>query len=131
MNRKTVVASPELPPVKGPYSAAIKADGFIFVSGLGPVDPTSGAALAGSIEAQTNLVLDNLARVLKAAGSSLDHVVKTTVYLRDMNDFAQMNSVYATYFPKDPPARTTIQAARLPMDFGVEIDAIAMENETL
>lgn len=96
---------------KGPYSHAVRAGGFLFVSGLGPVDPAAGSVMHGTIEEQTRRTLDNLMVLLKSAGKTAADVVKTTVYLLDMNDFAAMNAVYASYFPENPPARTTIQAA--------------------
>ena len=114
MNTKQIIASDELPPVKGPYSPAVRAGGFLFVSGQ------------GSIEEQTRLVFSNIKAILEAAGASLDRVVKTTVYLDDIQNFAAMNAVYATFFPTDPPARTTIQAANLPLGIAVEIDVIAL-----
>ena len=110
---------------KGPYSHAVKAGGFLFVSGMGPVDPQTGEAKLGEIEDEVRLALENVRAVLQDAGASLEAVVKTTVYVRDMEDFPRMNAVYAEYFGDAKPARTTIQAARLPLDIGVEIDAIA------
>jgi 2-iminobutanoate/2-iminopropanoate deaminase len=110
----------------GPYSQAIRAGGFIFCSGQTPIDPATGQLVSGSIEQQTARVLENLKAVLEAAGSSLALAVKTTVYLKDMNDFAAMNAEYAKYFPSAPPARSTIEAARLPKDCRVEIDIIAL-----
>lgn len=126
MNTKQIIASDELPPVKGPYSPAVRAGGFLFVSGQGPIDPASGEPSRGSIEEQTRLVFSNIKAILEAAGASLDRVVKTTVYLDDIRNFAAMNAVYATFFPTDPPARTTIQAANLPLGIAVEIDVIAL-----
>jgi 2-iminobutanoate/2-iminopropanoate deaminase len=123
---KEIIASDELPPVKGPYSPAVRAGGFLFVSGQGPIDPASGEPSRGSIEEQTRLVFSNIKAILEAAGASLDRVVKTTVYLDDIQNFAAMNAVYATFFPTDPPARTTIQAANLPLGIAVEIDVIAL-----
>jgi 2-iminobutanoate/2-iminopropanoate deaminase len=123
--RKPIIASPDLPAPNGPYSPAIRAAGLIFVSGQGPIDPASGEVHRGSIQDQTRLVLNNIKAVLQAAGSSLDRAVKTTVYLDDIQSFAAMNEVYATFFPTDPPARTTLQAANLPLGIAVEIDLIA------
>jgi 2-iminobutanoate/2-iminopropanoate deaminase len=111
----------------GPYSPAIKANGFVFVSGQIPLDPKTGQILRGPIAGQVNLIFSNLQAVLEAAGSSLDKVVKTTVYLRDMSRFSEMNEAYAVYFQgKVAPARSTIQAAELPAQVDVEIDAIAL-----
>lgn len=114
---------------KGPYSHAVRAGGFLFVSGLGPVDPATGSVMHGTIEKQTRRTLDNLMVLLKLSDKTAADVVKTTVYLLDMNDFAAMNAVYASYFPENPPARTTIQAAGLPAGFSIEIDAIAYAPE--
>ncbi len=119
------IVSSHASPAKGPYSHAVKAGGFVFVSGMGPADPKTGEVRLGEIEAQVRLTLNNVRAVLEDAGASLQTVVKTTVYLRNMDDFARMNAVYAEYFGDAKPARTTIQAGRLPMDIGIEIDAIA------
>ncbi|MEK7465934.1 MAG: RidA family protein [Planctomycetota bacterium] len=124
MSRKTV-STPGAPQAIGPYSQAVVMDGWVFASGQIPLDPATGQMVAGDTGAQTRRALENLKAVLAAAGSGLDRVVKTTVYLKDMNDFAAMNAAYAEYFAKDPPARATIQAARLPKDAAVEIDVIA------
>jgi 2-iminobutanoate/2-iminopropanoate deaminase len=114
------------PQAIGPYSQAIKANGMVFASGQIPLDPSTMQLIEGDIRAQTERVLSNLQAVLEAAGTSLDRVVKTTVYLADMNDFAAMNEVYATFFSANRPARSTVQAARLPRDVRVEIDVIAL-----
>ena len=99
--------------------------GLVFLSGQGPLDPATNRLVEGDVAVQTERVLENLKAVIEASGSSLERVVKTSVFLKDLNDFRIMNEVYARYFPKDPPARTTVEAARLPMDILVEIDAIA------
>jgi 2-iminobutanoate/2-iminopropanoate deaminase len=114
------------PQAIGPYSQAIKANGFIFASGQIPLDPATMKIVDGGVEEQTRQVLDNLKAVLEAAGSSLDRVVKTTVYLADMNEFAAMNEIYARYFGATKPARATVQVARLPRDVRVEIDVVAL-----
>lgn len=114
------------PQAIGPYSQAIKANGFIFASGQIPLDPATMTIVEGGIEEQTERVLDNLKAVLEAAGASLDRVVKTTVYLADMNEFAAMNEIYARYFGATKPARATVQVARLPRDVKVEIDVVAL-----
>ena len=114
------------PQAIGPYSQAIKANGFIFASGQIPLDPATMRIVEGGIEEQTGRVLENLKAVLEAAGSSLDRVVKTTVYLADMNEFAAMNEIYAKYFGATKPARATVQVARLPRDVKVEIDVVAL-----
>ena len=119
------VTTPDAPAAIGPYSQAIKAGGFLFLSGQIPLDPASGALVGGGIEEQTHRVLQNLGAVLTAAGASFADVVKTTVYLQDMNEFAAMNAIYGTYFPTPAPARATVQAGRLPRDVKVEIDLIA------
>jgi len=120
------VATEKAPRAIGPYSQAVRAGGFVFCSGQIPIDPATGALVPGGIEEQTRRVLENLAAVLEAGGSSLAQVVKTTVYLADLGDFQRMNAVYAGFFPKAPPARATVQAARLPAGALVEIDAVAL-----
>jgi 2-iminobutanoate/2-iminopropanoate deaminase len=119
------VSTAAAPAAIGPYSQAIKAGGFLFVSGQIPLDPATGTLVEGSVADQTHRVLRNLQAVLEAAGATFGHVVKTTVYLADMTDFAAMNEVYGGYFPSPAPARATIQAARLPRDVKVEIDLVA------
>ena len=114
------------PQAIGPYSQAIKANGFIFASGQIPLDPATMRVVEGGIEEQTARVLENLKAVLDAAGSSLDRVVKTTVYLADMNEFAAMNEIYARYLGATKPARATVQVARLPRDVKIEIDVVAL-----
>ena len=117
------------PAAIGPYSQAIKAGGFVFASGQIPIDPQTGQFVAGGIAEQTEQVLKNLSAVLEAAGSSLDLVVKTTVFLADMKEFSGMNEVYATFFSSPPPARATVAAAGLPRDARVEIEAVALASE--
>ena len=117
------------PAAIGPYSQAIKAGGFVFASGQIPIDPKTGEFVAGGIGEQTERVLKNLAAVLEAAGSSLDQVVKTTVFLADMKDFAAMNEVYGRFFSGVTPARATVAAACLPRDARVEIEAIAVVSD--
>ena len=114
------------PQAIGPYSQAIKANDLVFVSGQIPIDPATGSFVAGGISEQTDQVLRNLAGVLEAAGSGLELVVKTTVFLASMDEFGPMNEVYAQYFGSEPPARATVEAARLPRDARVEIEAIAL-----
>lgn len=123
---KEVISTDKAPKAIGPYSQAIKAGGFVFTAGQVAFDPATGQLVEGDVARQTARVLDNLKAIVEAAGSSLDRAVKTTVYLKDMNDFAAMNEVYARYFPKNPPARSTVEAARLPRDVRVEIDLIAV-----
>ena len=119
------LSTPNAPAAIGPYSQAIRAGDFLFVSGQIPLDPATGTLIQGDIAEQTHRVLRNLAAILEAAGASFQHVVKTTVYLADMSEFAAMNEIYGTYFPAPAPARATVQAARLPRDVRVEIDLIA------
>jgi 2-iminobutanoate/2-iminopropanoate deaminase len=126
---RQTVATADAPRAIGPYSQAIIAGDFVFASGQIPTDPATGEFVAGGIAEQTVQVLRNLSEVLKAAGCALADVVKTTVFLADMNDFAAMNEAYARFFESDPPARSTVQAARLPRDARVEIDAIAIKRD--
>ena len=123
---KQIVATKDAPQAIGPYAQAVRAGGLIFTSGQIPIDPRTGEFVAGGIREQTGQVLDNLSRVLEAAGTSLDKVVKTTVYLADMGDFAAMNEVYGRFFTDNQPARSTVEAARLPRDARVEIDVVAL-----
>jgi 2-iminobutanoate/2-iminopropanoate deaminase len=123
---REVIATENAPRAIGPYSQAIRANGFVFVSGQIPVDPTTQKIVEGSVALQTEQALINLEAILQAAGSSLDKVVRTTVYLKDMGEFAAMNDVYERFFPQDAPARSTVEVARLPKDVRVEIDAIAL-----
>lgn len=120
-----IVSTDRAPKAIGPYSQAVISSGFAFLSGQIPLDPATGQLIGGDIAAQTERVLENLKSVLEAAGCSLAGVVKTTVYLKDMGEFARMNEVYGRYFPSNPPARATVEAARLPRDVRVEIDCIA------
>jgi 2-iminobutanoate/2-iminopropanoate deaminase len=122
---REAISTSEAPGAIGPYSQAIRAGGFLFVSGQIPLDPATGALVTGDIGEQTHRVLKNLDAILRAAGTSFNTVVKTTVYLADMSEFAAMNAIYAEYMPSPPPARATVQAARLPRDVKVEIDVVA------
>jgi 2-iminobutanoate/2-iminopropanoate deaminase len=123
---KEVIATNDGPKAIGPYSQAIRANGFVFVSGQVSIDPVTNTLVLGDAGAQTERVMQNLSGILKAASSGLDKVVRATVFLKNMNDFAAMNEVYAKYFPKQPPARSTVEVARLPKDVLVEIDVIAL-----
>jgi 2-iminobutanoate/2-iminopropanoate deaminase len=123
---KEIIATEKGPKAIGPYSQAVKANGFVFTAGQVPFDPATGQLIEGDVARQTARVLENLKAIAEAAGSSLDRAVKATVYLKDMNDFAAMNEVYARYFPANPPARSTVEAARLPRDVRVEIDLICV-----
>lgn len=122
---KNVVTTDRGPKPIGPYSQAIKANGFIYLSGQVALDPKSGEVVGSDIRQQTERVLENIKGILEAAGVNLHHVVKTTVFLREMNDFPAMNEVYARYFPSAPPARSTVQVSRLPKDALVEIEVVA------
>ena len=121
----SAVSTGSAPRALGPYSQAIRAGQFLFVSGQVPIDPASGELVSGSVADQTRRALQNIGEILKAGGSSCQQVVRTTVYLADLADFPAMNEAYATFFTAPPPARSTIQAARLPKEARIEIDAIA------
>lgn len=123
---KTVVSSDRAPQAIGPYSQAIKANGFLFISGQIPLDPITGQIVYGGIETQTHQVLTNLRAILEKEGLTFANVVKTTVFLKDMEDFAAMNKVYGQFFSEEPPARACVQVARLPRDVSVEIELIAV-----
>ncbi len=123
---RAAVSTKDAPQAIGPYSQAIKANGFVFTSGQIAIDPATQQVVAGDVTAQTDRVLRNLSEVLEAAGSGLGKVVRTTVFLKNMNDFAAMNQVYGQYFSSDAPARSTVEVARLPRDVLVEIDVIAL-----
>ncbi|MDQ1610631.1 MAG: 2-iminobutanoate/2-iminopropanoate deaminase [Pyrinomonadaceae bacterium] len=127
---REIVATEAAPQAIGPYSQAVTVGDFVFTSGQIPIDPQTGVFVEGGIAEQTEQVLRNLVEVLRAAGTGLEAVVKTTVFLADMNDFAAMNEVYGRYFSDEPPARSTVQAARLPRDARVEIDVIAVKTVT-
>jgi 2-iminobutanoate/2-iminopropanoate deaminase len=123
---RQVIATDNGPKAIGPYSQAIKANGLVFLSGQIPLDPATQQLITGDVAAQTERVLQNITAILSAAGTSLSQVVKTTVFLKSMNDFAAMNEVYGRHFTADPPARSTVEVARLPKDVLVEIDVIAL-----
>ena len=123
---KQVITTDRGPKAIGPYSPAIQANGFLFVSGQIALDPATGTIVDGDVRKQTERVLENLKGIVEAAGSSMEKVVKTSVFLKDMNDFAAMNETYGRYFPSNPPARATVEVARLPRDVRVEIELIAL-----
>jgi 2-iminobutanoate/2-iminopropanoate deaminase len=123
---KEVVATKEAPQAIGPYSQAIKANGFVFVSGQVAIDPATGNVLEGDVRVQTERVLKNMSAILGAAGSSMERAVKTTVFLQNMSDFAAMNQVYAKFFTGQQPARSTVEVAQLPRNVLVEIDVVAL-----
>jgi 2-iminobutanoate/2-iminopropanoate deaminase len=125
MSKKSVVTSDKAPAAIGPYSLGIRYGNLVFASGSAGVDPKTGKLVTGGIEAETRQTLTNLSNILEGAGSSMANVLKTTVFLKDMGEFAKMNAIYAEFFDHDPPARSTIQAAALPLGAAVEIEAIA------
>ena len=126
---KDIIATDRAPRAIGPYSQAVRAGSLVFASGQIPIDPATGEFIAGGITEQTEQTLKNLTAVFEAAGIAMNQVVKTTVFLADMDDFTAMNEVYARFFEENPPARATVQAARLPRDARVEIEAIAVIND--
>jgi len=123
---REVIATEQAPKAIGPYSQAVRAQGLIFTSGQIAIDPASAQVIAGDVSAQTERVLKNLAAILQASGSALEKVLRCTVFLKNMGDFAAMNEVYGRYFKQAPPARSTVEVARLPKDVLVEIDVIAL-----
>jgi len=125
---RQVIATDKGPKAIGPYSQAIKANGLVFLSGQIPLDPATQQLIEGDVAAQTERVLQNITGILEAAGTSLARVLKTTVFLKSMNDFAAMNGVYGRHFSAEPPARSTVEVARLPKDVLVEIDVIALAD---
>lgn len=125
---RQVIATSGGPKAIGPYSQAIRANGMVFLSGQIPLDPATQQLISGDVAAQTERVLENITGILRAAGSSLAQVVKSTVFLKNMSDFAAMNEVYGRHFNADPPARSTVEVARLPKDVLVEIDVIALAD---
>ena len=125
---KEVLKLERAPAPKGPYSQAVRAGPFLFISGQGPVDPKKGRILVDDVVGQTRQTLENVKAILEESGSSLDRVVKANVYMSDIDDFSVMNEVYSEYFKENPPARTTIEASRLPFDILVEIDVVALSG---
>lgn len=126
---KKIIATDKSPAAIGPYSQAVEVNGIIYTSGMIPVIPATGEIVPGGVEEQTKQVFENLKALLGAAGSSLDRVFKTTVFIKDMNDFAAINGVYASYFNGDFPARSCVEVARLPKDVMLEVEVIALKNE--
>lgn len=123
---RDIISTSDAPKAIGPYSQGIRANGFVFVSGQVAIDPSTQQVVVGDISAQTEQVIKNLSSILKAAGTTLDQVVRSTVFLKSMNDFAAMNEVYGKFFTSSPPARSTVEVSRLPKDVLVEIDVIAL-----
>ena len=127
MSAKNVIKTDNAPKAIGPYSQAVEANGFVFVSGQIPLDPKTGNLVTGDIREQTKRVMENGKAILAAAGCAMSDVVKSTIYLKNMGDFAKVNEIYGDYFPVDPPARATVEVSRLPKDVAVEMDFIAMK----
>ncbi len=125
---KKIISTPKAPAAIGPYSQAIEFNGMIFTSGVIPINPETNTLVEGDITVQAKQTIGNLAALLEAAGSSTDNVIKTVVFIKDMNDFAKVNEIYAQYFTKDFPARSCVEVARLPKDVLIEIEAIAYKN---
>jgi 2-iminobutanoate/2-iminopropanoate deaminase len=123
--KKKVIETPEAPRAIGPYSQAIQAGPFVFISGQIPIDPSTGELVTGDIRQQTRQALENIRQILESQGLTLDQVVKTTLFLKDLENFVPVNEVYAAYFPTDPPARSTVEVARLPKNVDIEIEAVA------
>jgi 2-iminobutanoate/2-iminopropanoate deaminase len=126
---KEIVATDAAPKAVGPYSQAVKAGDWLFLSGQIPIDPATNQLALGTIEQQTELVLKNAERILEAGGASLAHVVKVTIFLANMEDYPRINAMYARFFPYGPPARSAVQAARLPKDVGIEVEMVAFLGE--
>lgn len=124
---KKIIYSKQAPAPIGPYSQAVEAGNLVFISGQIAIQPSSGNLITGTIEDETNQVMTNLGEILKAAGLSFDRVVKTTIFLKDMNNFPKVNEIYGKHFPQQPPARETVEVSRLPKDVNVEISCIAMK----
>jgi 2-iminobutanoate/2-iminopropanoate deaminase len=124
--KKKIIQTEKAPKAIGPYSQAIQAENFLFLSGQIPLDPKTGELVKGDIRKQTQQVLENIKGVLESQGLGMENVVKTTLFLKDMTNFNQVNEVYATYFPSSPPARSTVEVAKLPRDADIEIEAIAL-----
>lgn len=124
--KKQIIATDKAPGAIGPYSQAVKAGKFLYTSGQIPLDPATGNIVEGGVQAQTRRVMENLKEVLVQAGTSFDQVIKTTVFIKNMDNFSLINEVYGQYFPNNPPARSTVEVARLPKDVEVEVEAIAL-----
>jgi 2-iminobutanoate/2-iminopropanoate deaminase len=125
---KKIISTADAPKAIGPYSQAIEANGFVFVSGQIPLDPVTGGIVSGDIREQTKRVMENGKAILAAAGCGMDSVVKATIYLKNIGDFAAVNDVYGSFFSAEPPARATVEVSRLPKDVAVEIDLIAVKG---
>ena len=121
---KKIIETANAPAAIGPYSQAVSVDGWVFLSGQIPIDPATAKIVSEDIARQTEQVMNNIKAVVEKVGGTMQHIVKTTIYLKDMDDFAKVNEIYKRYFPSEPPARATVQVSRLPKDVGIEIDAI-------
>ncbi|HLE41539.1 MAG TPA: RidA family protein [Nitrospirota bacterium] len=128
MSSKKIIRTDAAPQAIGPYSQAVEAGGFVFVSGQIPIDPKTGSVVQADIKEQTQLVMENSKKILAAAGCKMSDVVKSTVYLKNMSDFAAVNEVFGSYFPSEPPARAAVEVSRLPKDVSIEIDFIAWKG---
>ncbi len=128
MSKKKIIRTDTAPQAIGPYSQAVEAGGFVFVSGQIPIDPKTGAAVQADIKEQARLVMENAKKILAAGGCNMSSVVKSTIYLKNISDFAVVNEVYGSYFPSDPPARATVEVSRLPKDVSVEMDFVAWKG---
>ena len=129
MTHKKIIETANAPAAIGPYSQAVSVDGWVFLSGQIPIDPATAKIVSDDIARQTEQVMNNIKAVVEKAGGTMQNIVKTTIYLKDMDDFAKVNEIYKRYFPSEPPARATVQVSRLPKDVGIEIDAIAIIKE--
>jgi 2-iminobutanoate/2-iminopropanoate deaminase len=125
---REIIATADAPKAIGPYSQAVKAGGMVFISGQIPIDPKTGMVVQADIKTQTKLVMENVKAIITAAGCAMSDIVKATIYLKNMSDFAAVNEIYGNYFPVDPPARATVEVSRLPKDVAVEIDFIACKG---
>lgn len=125
---KKIISTPKAPAAIGPYSQAIEANGMVFTSGVIPINPATGELVTGTVEEQAEQAIGNLAALLKESGADLEHVIKTTVFIKNMEDFSKINEIYAKYFTKDFPARSCVEVARLPKDVLIEIEAIAVKE---
>jgi len=122
---REIIVTDDAPKAIGPYSQAVKAGGMLFISGQIPIDPKTGMVVQSDIKTQTKLVMENAKAIITKAGCAMSDIVKTTIYLKNMSDFAAMNEIYGSYFPVDPPARATVEVSRLPKDVAIEIDFVA------
>jgi 2-iminobutanoate/2-iminopropanoate deaminase len=125
---REIIATDDAPKAIGPYSQAVKAGGMVFISGQIPIDPKTGLVVQSDIKTQTKLIMENAKAIITSAGGTMSDIVKATIYLKNMSDFAAVNEVYGSYFPVDPPARATVEVSRLPKDVAIEMDFIACKE---